>query len=191
MSTFISREEAYELLKAHVKSSQLIGHALAVEAVMRYFASKFEEDVELWGIIGLCHDIDYEEYPQEHCSKAVDILQEASWPEEYIRAVVSHGWGICSEVEPQTRMEKTLYTIDELTGLVSATALVRPSKSLLDMGAKSVKKKWKTKAFSAGVDRSVIERGAQMLGMELSEVIEWTIQGMRPVASQLGLAGEL
>lgn len=191
MSTFISREEAFELLGSHVKSSQLIGHALAVEAVMRYFAARFEEDVELWGIIGLCHDIDYEEYPDEHCRKAVDILQEASWPEEYIRAVVSHGWGICSEVEPQTRMEKTLYTIDELTGLVSATALVRPSRSILDMGAKSVKKKWKTKAFSAGVDRSVIERGAQMLGMELSEVIEWTILGMRPVASQLGLAGEL
>ncbi|MDA3834885.1 MAG: HDIG domain-containing protein [Spirochaetales bacterium] len=185
----ITREDGWKLLKRYVSSPNLIQQALAVEAVMRYFAGKFDEDVELWGVIGLCHDIDYEQYPDEHCSKAVDLLSEAGWPEEYIRAVQSHGWGICSDVEPLSRMEKTLFTIDELTGLVAATALVRPSKSILDMHAKSVKKKWKAKAFSAGVDREIIEKGAKMLEMEISEEIEWTILGMRPAAEALDLAG--
>lgn len=149
----------------------LLNHALAVESVMRYAAQKMGGDPEVWGVVGLCHDIDFEEFPDQHCTKVRDILQEALWPEELIRAIESHGWGICSEVEPKTDMEKVLYTIDELTGLVAATALVRPSKSILDMGVKSVKKKWKAKAFSAGVDRSVIERGAQMLQMEVSDSV--------------------
>jgi putative nucleotidyltransferase with HDIG domain len=190
MGNVITREDGWELLQKYVSSPNLIQHALAVEAVMRYFAQQFDEDVELWGLIGLCHDIDYELYPDEHCIKAVDILQKAGWPAEYIRAVQSHGWTICTDIEPRSLMEKTLFTIDELTGLVTATALVRPSKSILDMHAKSVKKKWKSKAFSAGVDRSIIEKGAQLLDMELSEVIEWTILGMRPVADKLGVAGE-
>lgn len=187
----ITRDSARALLAEHISADNLIGHSLAVEAVMRHFAEKMGEDVEKWGAVGLCHDIDYQKYPEEHCIKARDLLEQAGWPEEMIRAVQSHGWGLCCEVEPQSSMEKVLYTIDELTGLVAATALVRPSKSILDMKAKSVKKKWKAKGFSAGVDREVIAKGAQMLGMELSEVITWTIEGMQPIASEIGLAGSL
>jgi len=189
MST-ITREEAWKLLTTHVTQPALLKHALSVEAVMRYFAGQFGEDAEEWGVVGLCHDIDYEKYPEEHLDHARGMLEEAGLPEPFIRAVLSHGWGICSDVEPISRMEKTLFTIDELTGLVTASALVRPSRSVLDMNVKSVKKKWNTRAFSAGVDRSVIERGAAMLGMELSQVIEWTILGMRTVADEIGLAGQ-
>ncbi|GAF86839.1 unnamed protein product, partial [marine sediment metagenome] len=124
-----TREEAYQLLTEYNKSDSLTKHALAVEGVMRYFARKRGEDEEKWGVIGLVHDLDYEQFPEEHCHKSEEILKEKGWPEEYIRAVVSHGWGLCSEVEPQTELEKVLYAIDELTGLVVTTALVRPSKS--------------------------------------------------------------
>ena len=150
-------------------------------------ARKHGEDEEKWGIIGLVHDIDYEEYPDLHCRKSPEILR--GWPEEYVRAVVSHGWGICSEVEPRERMEKVLYAIDELTGLVKAAALMRPSRSVLDMEASSVKKKWKNERFAAGVNRSVIEKGAAMLGVGLDELITDTIAGMRSVAREIGLAG--
>jgi len=156
---------------------------------MRYFARKRGEDEEKWGIIGLVHDLDYEMFPEEHCKKSEEILKEKGWPEEYIRAVVSHGWGICYDVEPQTELEKVLYTIDELTGLVVTTALVRPSKSVMDVKVKSVKKKWKDKRFAAGVNRSLIEKGAQMLGMELSDVTADTIAGMQEVAEEIGLKG--
>jgi putative nucleotidyltransferase with HDIG domain len=183
------RKEAWELLHTQVKKEALIRHALSVEAVMRYFANQFGEDEEEWGVIGLCHDIDYEKHPDEHLSFAAEMLREANWPEGYIRAVLSHGWGICSDVEPKTMLEKTLFTIDELTGLITASALVRPSKSILDLKVKSVKKKWKVKAFSAGVDRDVITKGAEMLGMELPQVIEWSIMGMRTVAGAIGLKG--
>ena len=135
-----TREEAYNLLTEYNKSDSLIKHALAVEGVMRYFARKRGEDEEKWGIIGLIHDLDYERFPEEHCRKSEEILRENGWPEEYVRAVISHGWGICSDVEPQTDLEKILYAIDELTGLVVTTALVRPSKSVLDVKTKSVKK---------------------------------------------------
>jgi len=185
------REEALLLLEQYNKSDSLIKHALAVEAVMRYFARKRGEDEEKWGVIGLVHDLDYEQFPSEHCKKTEQILRERDWPEEYIRAVVSHGWGICSDVEPHTELEKILYAIDELTGLVATTALVRPSKSVLDTPAKSVLKKWKDKRFAAGVDRSIIERGAQMLGVELSELVNDTIMGMREVAEEIGLKGNL
>jgi len=161
-----SREEAYSLLKEYNKSEGLIRHALAVEGVMRYFARKMEQDEEKWGIIGLIHDLDYEQFPAQHCKKSEEILTTHNWPSDYIRAVVSHGWEICTDVEPQSELEKVLYTIDELVGLVGATALVRPSKSVLDMKAKSVKKKWKDKAFAAGVNRAVITKGAEMLGIE-------------------------
>lgn len=184
-----TREEAYQLLTEYNKSDSLIKHALAVEGVMRYFARKREEDEEKWGVIGLVHDLDYEQFPEEHCHKSEEILKEKGWPEEYIRAVVSHGWGLCSEVEPQTELEKVLYAIDELTGLVVTTALVRPSKSIMDVKVKSVKKKWKDKRFAAGVDRSIIEKGAQMLGMEVSDLITDTLAGMQKVAEEIGLKG--
>jgi len=184
-----NREEAYQLLTEYNKSDSLIKHALAVEGVMRYFARKRGEDEEKWGVIGLVHDLDYEQFPEEHCHKSEEILKEKGWPEEYIRAVVSHGWGLCSEVEPLTELEKVLYAIDELTGLVVTTALVRPSKSVMDVKVKSVKKKWKDKRFAAGVDRSIIEKGAQMLGMELTDLIADTISGMQEVAEEIGLKG--
>lgn len=184
-----NREEAYQLLTEYNQSDSLIKHALAVEGVMRYFARKRGEDEEKWGVIGLVHDLDYEQFPEEHCHKSEEILKEKGWPEEYIRAVVSHGWGLCSEVEPQTELEKVLYAIDELTGLVVTTALVRPSKSVMDVKENSVKKKWKDKRFAAGVDRSIIENGAQMLGMELTDLIADTISGMQEVAEEIGLKG--
>ena len=186
-----TREEALALLKQYNKNESLIKHAMAVEGVMRYIARKRGEDEEKWGVIGLIHDLDYEQFPEQHCKKTEEILKENNWPEEYIRAVVSHGWGICSDVKPESDMEKVLYAIDELTGLVVTSALVRPSKSVMDMKAKSVKKKWKQKQFAAGVDRSIIEKGAEMLGVELSELITDTIMGMREVAAEIGLKGNV
>jgi putative nucleotidyltransferase with HDIG domain len=188
-SNIPTREQAFNLLKKYNKSENLIKHALAVEGVMRYFAKKRGEDEDKWGIIGLVHDLDYEQFPEEHCRKSEEILKEHNWPQEYIRAVVSHGWGICSDVEPKTEMEKVLYAIDELTGLVVTTALVRPSKSVMDLKAKSVKKKWKDKRFAAGVDRSIIDKGAQMLNMERTDLITDTILGMREIAEEIGLKG--
>ena len=184
-----AREETLDLLKKHNKSESLIKHALAVEGVMRYFARKRGEDEDKWGIIGLIHDLDYEQFPEQHCKKTEEILRENNWSEEYIRAVISHGWGICTEVKPESEMEKVLFTIDELTGLVVTTALVRPSKSVMDVKTKSVKKKWKDKRFAAGVDRSIIENGAEMLGIELPDLINDTIMGMREVAEDIGLKG--
>ena len=186
-----TREEALALLRQYNKNESLIKHAMAVEGVMRYIARKRGEDEEKWGVIGLIHDLDYEQFPDQHCKKTEEILKENDWPAEYIRAVVSHGWGICSDVKPESDMEKVLYAIDELTGLVVTSALVRPSKSVMDMKAKSVKKKWKQKQFAAGVDRSIIEKGAEMLGVELSELITDTIMGMREVAEEIGLKGNV
>jgi predicted hydrolase (HD superfamily) len=186
-----SREEAFQLLRQYNKSDSLIKHALAVEAVMRYMARKRGENEDEWGIIGLIHDLDYEQFSEQHCSKTEEILRENNWPEPYIRAVVSHGWGICSDVEPKSEMEKVLYACDELTGLVVTTALVRPSKSVLDLKVKSVKKKWKDKRFAAGVDRSIIQKGAEMLSVELTELINDTIMGMREVAEEIGLKGSV
>jgi len=185
--TIPTRDSALELLKEYNSSESLIRHALAVEGVMRYFARKEGEDEEKWGVVGLVHDLDYEKFPDQHCKKTEEILRENNWPEEYIRAVVSHGWGICTDTMPESQMEKVLYTVDELTGLVATTALVRPSKSVMDMTAKSVKKKWKDRSFAAGVNRDIIEKGAQMLGMELTDIITGTIMGMREVASEIGL----
>jgi putative nucleotidyltransferase with HDIG domain len=184
-----TRQEALELLHKHNESDSLRKHAYAVEGVMRYIARKRGQDEEKWGVIGLIHDLDYEKFPTEHCKKTGEMLREHGWPEEYIRAAVSHGWGICSDVTPQTDLEKTLYAIDELTGLVVTTALIRPSKSVLDVQPKSVKNKWKDKRFAAGVDRSVIEKGAQMLGVPLEELIADTIKGMQEVAEAIGLKG--
>ena len=189
MSKLPTREEAFALLKKYNQTESLIKHALAVEGVMRYCARQKNADEEKWGVVGLIHDLDYEQFPDEHCKKTEAILREYEWPEDYIRAVVSHGYGICTDVEPQSEMEKVLYAIDELTGLVATTALVRPSKSVLDMKPKSVKKKWKDKRFAAGVDRSIIQKGAEMLGVQVSDLILDTIMGMREVADQIGLKG--
>ncbi len=186
-----TREDAYSLLKEFTKSASLIKHGLSVEGVMRYFAKKHNEDEDKWGIVGLIHDMDYEMFPNEHCVKAREIMEEREWPEEYIRAVQSHGYGLCVDVKPESLLEKTLYAIDELTGLITATALVRPSKSIMDVKVKSVKKKWKAKQFSAGVDRSIIEKGAQVLGVELADLINDTILGMREVADEIGLRGNV
>lgn len=190
MSKVPTREEAFALFKEYNQNESLIKHALTVEAVMRHFAELFGEDVEKWGIIGLVHDLDYEKYPEQHCRKVRDILTEEGWPEDYIRAVQSHGWKICTDVEPLERMEKVLYTIDELTGLVTATALVRPDRSIMETTVKSVKKKWKQKSFAAGVNREVIEEGAKMLDMDLDQIIDETIKGMQKVADEIGLKGE-
>jgi len=186
-----TREEALALLRQYNKNESLIKHAMAVEGVMRYIARKRGEDEEKWGVVGLIHDLDYEQFPDQHCKKTEEILKENDWPEEYIRAAVSHGWGICTDVKPESDMEKVLYAIDELTGLVVTSALVRPSKSVMDMKTKSVKKKWKQKQFAAGVDRSIIEKGAEMLGVELGELITDTIMGMRDVAVEIGLKGNV
>jgi len=184
-----TREQAFELLKEFNQTDSLIKHALTVEAVMRHFARKRGEDEEKWGIIGLVHDLDYEKFPDQHCRKTEEILRQRQWPEEYIRAVVSHGWGICSQVPPESELEKVLYAVDELTGLVTTSALVRPSKSVMDMEAASVRKKWKDKRFAAGVNRSIIEKGAAMLGVDLNDLIAETILGMREVAGEIGLKG--
>ncbi len=184
-----TREEALALFRKYNKSDSLFKHALSVEGVMRYMARKHGEDEEMWGVIGLIHDLDYEMYPEQHCTMTEKILSEEGWPEEYVRAVISHGYGICSDTEPQSLLEKTLFAIDELTGLVATSALVRPSKSVLDMEARSVRKKWTDKRFAAGVDRTVIEKGAAMLGVELGDLITDTIMGMREVAEEIGLKG--
>ena len=185
-----TREEALELFLEFNKTDSLYKHALAVEATMKHFAELLgEEDIEKWSVIGLIHDLDFEMYPEQHCTMTKEILQERNWPEDYIRTILSHGWGLCTDVEPVETIDKVLYTIDELTGLVAATALMRPSKSIMDMEAKSVKKKWKQKSFAAGVDRSIIENGAEMLDMDLNTVIAETIKGMRTVADEIGLNG--
>jgi len=185
-----TRDEAFKLLREYNQSEGLIAHALAVEAVMRHYARTFGADEEQWGVVGLIHDLDYEQFPEQHCHKTAEILREHNWPEDYVRAVLSHGWGICTDVEPREPMEKVLYAVDELTGLVAATALVRPSRSVLDMAAKSVAKKFKDKAFAAKIDRQVISKGAAMLGIELTELITETIEGMKPVADQIGLGAK-
>jgi putative nucleotidyltransferase with HDIG domain len=191
LSDVPTRETALELFRKYNKSDSLFKHALAVESVMRYMARKSGEDEEKWGVIGLIHDLDYEMYPDQHCILTKKILEENLWPEEYIRAVLSHGWELASDVEPVTLLEKTIYAIDELTGLVATSALVRPSKSVLDMEVRSVKKKWNDKKFAAGVNRSVIEKGASMLGVNLDDLITDCIMGMREVAEEIGLKGNI
>lgn len=181
------REKALETLHKYNQSQSLRAHALAVEAVMRHFANKYGEDENYWGCVGLLHDVDYEMFPEEHCKKAPELLLEAGYDDAFIHAVVSHGYGLCTDVEPALKMEKALFATDELTGLITACAYMRPSKSVLDMELKSVKKKYKTKGFAAGVDRGIIEKGAQMLEMELDDVIWQTVLGMRKAAGELGL----
>ncbi len=158
---------------------------------MRHFASVYSEDMAKWGVVGLLHDIDYEMYPEQHCAKARELLLKHGYPEEYIRAVQSHGYKFVNDIKPESAMEKVLYAVDELTGLIAAVALMRPSRSVLDLGVSSVKKKWNQKSFAAGVSREAIQDGANMLGMELGELIEHTIAGMRSAANETGLKGNL
>lgn len=182
-----TREEALALLTQYNESEALIKHAYAVEGVMRHFARLLGEDEDYWGQVGLLHDIDYEKWPEEHLAVAPRLLAEGGYDEAFIHGVCSHGWGLCSQAKPEKPMEIVLYTIDELTGLVTAAAYMRPSRSVMDMEVKSVKKKFKDKGFAAGVNREVITNGAAMLGMPLEEVMEHTIQGMREVHESLGL----
>jgi predicted hydrolase (HD superfamily) len=184
-----TREIAFSLLKQYNQNESLIRHALSVEAVMRHFAALLHEDVEKWGIIGLIHDLDYEQYPDQHCTMTRKLLEKEQWPEDTILSVVSHGWGICSDMEPKHMMEKVLYTIDELTGLITASVLIRPSRSIFDLEVKSVRKKWNLKNFAAGANREVIERGAAMMGKDMDDIIRETINGMKAVAATIGLAG--
>ncbi|AGA70712.1 putative domain HDIG-containing protein [Desulfitobacterium dichloroeliminans LMG P-21439] len=185
------REAAWQLLNEYVKSETLLRHSLTVEAVMRHFATLYLEDPNIWGNIGLLHDIDYEMYPDQHCRKTREILTPKELSDEFIRAIESHGYGLVHHVEPRENVEKVLFTIDELTGLISATALLRPSKSIHDLTTKSVKKKWKQKSFAENVNREVIEEGANRLGKDLEEIIEETIKGMRNIAVAIGLEGNV
>jgi predicted hydrolase (HD superfamily) len=177
----ISREEAFKLLKEYNKDSFHIRHALTVEGVMKYFAEKlgYEDEKEFWGIVGLLHDLDFEQYPEEHCKKSQEIMKEKGIDEKIIHATASHGYNLTVDIEPVHEMEKILYATDELTGLIGAVAIMRPSKSVQDLELKSVKKKYKNEKFAAGCSRKVIEDGAEMLGWELDKLIEETILAMR------------
>jgi predicted hydrolase (HD superfamily) len=177
----ISREAALELLKKHNKDPFHIQHGLTVEGVMKWYADKlgYGEDAEYWGIVGLLHDIDFEEYPEQHCIKAPELLKEAGVSDDIIHAVCSHGYELTVDVKPEHEMEKVLYATDELTGLIGAAALMRPSKSVQDMELKSLKKKYKSANFAAGCSREVIQRGADMLGWELDKLLSDTIEAMR------------
>lgn len=179
MDANVTREQAMELLKKYNQEPFHMEHALTVEGVMRWFAAENGEDEEFWGIAGLLHDVDFEKYPEEHCQKAPELLNEIGASPELIHAVCSHGYGLCSQVEPTHPMEKILFAADELTGLIWAAAKMRPSKSVMDMEVKSLKKKFKDKRFAAGCSRDVIEKGAQMLGWDLNELFEKTILAMR------------
>lgn len=183
----IERDKAIELFKKYNSEESLFKHALSVEAVMRYFARKNKEDEDEWGMVGLLHDMDYEMYPDEHCVKVKEILEKENLPESFIRAIQSHGFEICVDIEPISDMEKTLYAVDELAGFITACALVRPSKSVEDMEVKSVKKKLKNKNFAAKVDRDVINKGAERLGISLDELIQETINALIPVQEEIGL----
>jgi len=186
MMGHITRDEALALLKKYNKDPFHIQHALTVEAVMRWYAKElgYGDDEEYWGIVGLLHDIDFELYPDEHCIKAPELLRENGVGEDIIHSVVSHGYGItvgCGatiDVAPEHEMEKVLFAVDELTGLIWAAALMRPSKSTKDMELKSLKKKYKSKSFAAGCSREIIERGANQLGWELDKLLEMTLQAM-------------
>ncbi len=181
MNTGITREQALELLQKYNKEHFHIQHALTVEGCMRYFAMQlgFEEDADFWALCGLLHDVDFEMYPDQHCKKAPELLAEINAPEEMVHAICSHGYGMCSDVEPEHLMEKVLFAVDELTGLVGAAALMRPSKSVADMEVKSLKKKFKDKKFAAGCSRDTIRLGAERLGWELDKLFEMTILAMR------------
>ncbi len=175
----MDREKAFDLVKKYNKDAFHIRHALTVEGAMKYFARQNGEDENFWGCVGLLHDVDFENWPEEHCQKAPELLKEIGAPEDMIRAICSHGYGICSDIKPELQMEKILFAVDELTGLIGAAALMRPSKSVQDMEVSSVKKKFKDKKFAAGCSRDVIAQGAEMLGWDLEKLFEETINAMK------------
>lgn len=177
----ITREEAFALLNEFNKEPFHLQHSETVEGVMRWFANElgYGEESDFWATVGLLHDLDFEMYPEQHCKKCVEIMRERGLDERLIHAVASHGFGICSDVEPEHTMEKVLFATDELTGLIGAAALMRPSKSVKDMELKSLKKKFKDKKFAAGCSRDVIQKGADMLGWELDELLEKTLEAMK------------
>ncbi|MCL2580649.1 MAG: hydrolase [Oscillospiraceae bacterium] len=181
------RERAIALLHKHNQSESLRSHALAVEAALKYIARQWGEDEIYWAEVGLLHDLDYEKFPEEHLAHAPDMLREAGYDEGFIRAVLCHGWSICTDVKPESKMERALYAVDELCGLITAAAYMRPSKSVMDMEVSSVKKKFKDKRFAAGVDRQIILNGCEMLGITLEGLTELAIMGMRENAEAIGL----
>ena len=183
----LQRAEAFELLRKYNKDEFHIRHALTVEGVMRWFASDCgePENADMWATVGLLHDIDFEIYPEQHCQKAPELLREGNVDDEIIRAVCSHGYGLCSDVEPVSMMEKVLFAVDELTGLIGAAALMRPSKSCMDMEVSSLKKKFKDKKFAAGCSRDVIKQGAEMLGWEMDTLFSKSIEAMRSCEAQI------
>jgi len=185
-----TRQDALELLKEFNDNPALVQHGIQVGVCMSHFAKRAGEDPMRWEIVGLLHDLDYEKYPERHCYKAAQIMRERGYDDEIIRAMMSHAWGICTDVEPISKMEKTLYAVDELSGLINACVLVRPSKSIDDLSVKSVKKKFKQKSFAAGVDRQIVKKGALMLGMELDELIAEVIEAMKARAQECGVKGE-
>jgi putative nucleotidyltransferase with HDIG domain len=187
----MDRERAISVWREYNSDNSLFRHALSVEAVMRHFARMYGEDEDFWGTVGILHDVDYQRFPEEHLAHSREILEKAGYDEDLIHAVLSHGWGLCSEIEPVARMEKVLYAVDELTGFIAACAYVRPSRSVLDMEVRSVKKKWGSVNFAAGVSREVIEKGAAMMGVHLEELIAETILALRSAASDVGLQGTL
>lgn len=187
MQNNLTREEALTLLKKYNKEPFHIQHALTVEGVMRWFADElgYKEEADYWAITGLLHDIDFELYPEEHCQKALELLREGGASEDMIHSICSHGYGLCCDIEPEHEMEKVLFAVDELTGLIGAAALMRPSKSVMDMEASSVKKKFKDKRFAAGCSRDVIRQGAERLGWDLNDLFEKTILAMRSCEGQI------
>ena len=183
----ITREQVYDLLKKYNKDPFHLQHALTVEAVMKWYAKElgYREEAQYWGIVGLLHDIDFEQYPDQHCIKAPELLREGGVSEDIIHAVVSHGYGITVDVAPEREMEKVLFAADELTGLIWAAALMRPSKSTKDMELKSLKKKYKSKGFAAGCSRDVIERGALQLGWDLDKLLTMTLEAMKATEDEI------
>lgn len=181
MNSNITRQEALELLRKYNKEPFHLQHAFTVEAVMHWYAAElgYGEEADFWAVAGLLHDIDFELYPQQHCQKAPQLLRQGGASEEIIHAVCSHGYGICSDIRPEHEMEKVLFAVDELTGLIGAAALMRPSKSVMDMEVSSIKKKFKDKKFAAGCSRDIIRQGVENLGWELSDLFEKTILAMR------------
>lgn len=192
MREYIARDEAFALLKKYNKEAFHIQHGLTVEGVLKWFAKElgYGDEEEFWGIVGLLHDIDFECYPEQHCIKAPELLREAGVGEDIIHGVCSHGYELTVNIAPEHEMEKVLYAVDELTGLIGAAARIRPSGSVQDMELKSLKKKYKTPAFAAGCSREVIERGADMLGMELDELLQKTILAMRSCEQEIQEAME-
>lgn len=192
MTSMITREDALELLKTYNKEPFHLQHALTVEGVMRWYAKElgYGEDEEFWAVTGLLHDIDFELYPDQHCQKAPELLRGAGVGEDMIRSICSHGYGLCCDIEPQHEMEKVLFAADELTGLIGAAALMRPSRSTLDMEPSSVRKKFKDRKFAAGCSRDVIARGAKALGWELDVLLERTLLAMRSCEAEVQAALE-